>query len=197
MVDEHNITRAEWFTVDHRTHRSHVQFRYLYFYTYETLHCKKKTQSLMINSTYLLHYISDTDIVILNIGLHYHFCPLFTFTVSLQKLAEVLSAAARERPRMRIVFRATLPQHFMSSHQTGFFEDNDMECAKVKATTPHPTNVFLKNYATQFRFLYLDTFALYAERYDLHSVFNRADCTHYCFCPELIVPEVIMLAMML
>ena len=60
---------------------------------------------------------------------------------------------------------------------------------------PHPTNYFLKNMAKRFKFSFLDNFSLYYERGDWNrgKTSSSVDCTHYCYTPELILPEMVLL----
>ena len=54
--------------------------------------------------------------------------------------------------------------------------------------------------ARKYDFKFLDNFPIYYERGDLTFVFNpngALDCTHHCYTPEIIWPELVMLTQLI
>ena len=101
----------------------------------------------------------------------------------------------------QVIIRATLPQHFISKDEMGFYEESEAKVTKKCATKvpfpqPHFTNYFLKNMVRRFNFSFMDNFSIYFERGDLtfgQKTPNKLDCTHHCYSPELIWPELVLL----
>ena len=101
----------------------------------------------------------------------------------------------------QVIVRATLPQHFITKSGLGFYSDRlrneTNKCAtKVPFPVPHSTNYFLKNMARRFNFSFLDNFSIYYERGDLTKglkASGKLDCSHHCYTPELIWPELVLL----
>ena len=112
-------------------------------------------------------------------------------------------AEATRHTSKQVILRATPPQHFISRSGLGFYKDrlkNDTyPCTqKVPFPVPHPTNYFLKNMARRFNFSFLDNFSIYYQRGDLAGGIidpskNKVDCTHHCYTPEIIWPELVLL----
>ena len=111
-----------------------------------------------------------------------------------------LFAETTRNTTKQVILRATLPQHFITKSGMGFYH-RDLKwqkgCfTKVLFPVPHPTNYFLKIMARRFGFYFLDSFSIYHERGDLtlgRKAPNKMDCTHHCFTPELIWPELVLL----
>ena len=53
----------------------------------------------------------------------------------------------------------------------------------------------MREVAKKYGFKYLDSVAIYADRWDLHYPNHKpaADCTHSCYTPETIIPELALL----
>ena len=70
-------------------------------------------------------------------------------------------------------------------------------CAqKVSRLSVHPTSYFLMDMARRYNFQFLDNFSIYYERGDLSFVSKPnglLDCTHHCYTPEVIWPELVLL----
>ena len=104
-----------------------------------------------------------------------------------------------------MILRATLPQHFISESGLGLygdrFKNKTEKCAtKVAFPVPHPTNYLLKNTARRFNYSFLDNFSIYYERGDLTLGMKAPhvlDCTHHCYTPELIWPELVLLTQLI
>ena len=111
------------------------------------------------------------------------------------------------RPRhaaKQVIVRATVPQHFKTKSGTGYYTDsyrNETKCLRqVPFPALHPTNHFLKTMAVRFNFSYLDNFSIFYQRGDLNKGMKangKLDCTHHCFTPELIWPELVLLTQLI
>ena len=65
---------------------------------------------------------------------------------------------------------------------------------------PHYTYNFLKNTARRFNFSFMDNFSIHYQRGDLTKGLiagNKLDCTHHCYTPELIWPELVLLTQLI
>ncbi len=117
-------------------------------------------------------------------------------------MAEVLKQEQTSHPEKQIIIRSTLPQHF-DNHQLyppGYYYGSIMntKCLNESNFKEHFSNFYQQRLCTDFGFKYLNSAPLYAERWDLHydkvSYFkNHNDCTHWCFTPENIMPEVALI----
>lgn len=119
-------------------------------------------------------------------------------------MARVLHhAAAASQPRTQIILRSTLPQHFRAEKKFrgGYFQEEAdrskfaySKCLTGPNDLAHWTNPILRRIAHAYGFQYLNSFPLYADRWDLHYL-NKTptDCTHWCYTPEVIGPEVALL----
>lgn len=177
-----------------------LQYLYFYYYTDKVLGCKgTHGERFKIDAPFMKTILSKSDIVIANLGLHYHFCSVIAFSESLRLLSEVLQEEILRNKHKQVVFRATLPQHFISKAHTGFYEkyNPNATCATVESRVEHPTNYFLKETARKYKFKYLDNYHIYKGRFDLHSRVKKGDCTHYCHCAELTMPELVLLDQLL
>lgn len=145
--------------------------------------------------------LAISDIVVFNMGAHYLRCTLFQFAESFQSMSKLLKTELQKNPGKRIIVRNTLPSHFKSRSQLGLF----MESALRENTTcmPHrplvgdPTTSYQRVAADRLGFLFLDGYNIYKTRYDLHSLTDYRDCTHWCYTPELIIPEMALLNQLL
>ena len=113
----------------------------------------------------------------------------------------IIFVDATRNTSTQVIVRATLPQHFITKSGMGLYGDSATsgirKCdTKVPFPEPHFTNYFLKNMATRFNFSFMDNFSIYYERGDL-TLGQKAptilDCTHHCYEPELIWPELVLL----
>ncbi len=65
-----------------------------------------------------------------------------------------------------------------------------------EARRDHFSNYHLKEIADKYGFKFLFSAPIYKERGDLHfpeRMEIKPDCTHWCYTPELIVPELALL----
>ena len=193
------IKTAFWKIMKHNS-GGWLQYLYFYYYTDKVLGCKgTHGERFKIDAPFMKTILSKSDIVIANLGLHYHFCSVIAFSESLRLLSEVLQEEILRNKHKQVVFRATLPQHFISKAHTGFYEkyNPNATCATVESRVEHPTNYFLKETARKYKFKYLDNYHIYKGRFDLHSRVKKGDCTHYCHCAELTMPELVLLDQLL
>ncbi len=137
--------------------------------------------------------VSKSDIILLNMGLHYHFHPKQDYAATLTKLADILHRAKLADPEKQVIFRSTLPQHFLTKdgwyRGKGAFKGR--ECSSNTSHREHWTNQHLKNIAEHYRFKYMDSAPFYIDRWDLH--WNPQDCTHSCLTAEVTIPEMALL----
>ena len=194
-----NNKTAFWKIMKHNT-GGWLQYLYFYYYTDKVLGCKgTHGERFKIDEPLMKTILSKSDIIIANLGLHYHFCSVIAYGESLRLLSEVLQEEILRNNHKQVVFRATLPQHFISKAHTGFYEkyNPNVTCATVESRVEHPTNSILKETAKKYGFKYLDNYHIYKGRFDLHSRVKKGDCTHFCHCAELTMPELVLLDQLL
>ena len=161
----------------------------------------------------MLNVLSLSDIIILNLGIHYHKCTVLSFFLASNKATDLLIVETRKNPHKKVVLRSTLPTHHLATQnrktKTGVFrpglfdEMRKKTCWHGVPPVDDPTNGHQKTLAETFGFAFYDAFNVYKARGDLHSVKylfdskakNRSvrDCTHFCYSPELIFPELALL----
>ena len=194
-----NNKTAFWKIMKHNT-GGWLQYLYFYYYTDKVLGCKgTHGERFKIDEPLMKTILSKSDIIIANLGLHYHFCSVIAYGESLRLLSEVLQEEILRNKHKQVVFRATLPQHFISKAHTGFYEkyNPNVTCATVESRVEHPTNSILKETAKKYGFEYLNNYHIYKGRFDLHSRVKKGDCTHFCHCAELTMPELVLLDQLL
>ena len=182
-------------------HKSNGWLQYIYFYYFSNQGKGCSTRQFdnkahfVVNENILKSIINRSDIIVANLGLHYYFCTVGHYEEALRLFSQLLKEEIKLHDWKQIVYRATLPQHFYSKSNTGFFQkfNPNSSCAKVTSVVENPTNALLKAAAERYGFKYLDNYYIYKDRYDLHSRIKIGDCTHYCYSPELLVPELILL----
>ena len=101
-----------------------------------------------------------------------------------------------------VIFRSTPPQHYDGSgvYTPGFFQEElpGQACLTKPFTQDFYGNLCLREVAKKYGFLYLDSSAIFMDRYDMHFPDARKlDCTHVCHSPELYIPEMILLNQLL
>ena len=181
---------------------SSVNLRLVNFYEYGTYLCKEgiRTGKFVLKKYIFLKAVSQSDIIILNLGLHYSRCNTSTYRAALEEVAGLLTKELRRHPHKQVIFRSTLPQHFSNGeHNGGYFRgfNKDRTCYG-ESKTQHWTNKYMKEVSKRYGFKYLDSFPIYAARWDLHFPNNTVlDCTHFCFTPETIIPELTLLEQIL
>ena len=148
----------------------------------------------------IVQAFSESDIIVFNLGLHYENCSISTYRAALEEVAGLLKEELTRYPHKQVVFRSTLPQHFyMGKNIGGYFPkfNKHISCYGVN-NVQHWTNKYMKEVSKRYGFKYLDSFPIYADRWDLHFP-NKTmpDCTHFCFTPETIIPELALLEQLL
>ena len=190
---------ASWTAVEHKT-GGWLQYLYFYYYSDMVKGCKGTFgERFKVDENIMKRVLATSDIIIANLGLHYHFCSVRAYGESLRLLSELLQEEKLKHKHKQVVLRATLPQHFISKSNTGFYERyiSNATCAKIASKVEHPTNGILREATKRYGFKYLDNYHIYKGRYDMHTHIKKGDCTHYCFSPELTIPELILLDQLL
>ena len=170
--------------------------RVAYFFEYESFLCKSVNTKYIISRKMIAEEIQNSDIIIFNLGIHYDKCNISTYKRALEEIASILKTELIKHPEKQIVFRNTLPQHFNIGNNTGgYFPGFKKSTACFgNNNVQHWTNKYLKEVSKQYGFKYLESFPIYADRWDLHPPkTDSLDCTHFCYTPELIVPEIALL----
>lgn len=194
-----NNKSASWTAVEHKS-GGWLQYLYFYYYSDMVKGCKgTHGDRFKVDENVMRRVIATSDIIIANLGLHYHFCSVGAYGESLRLLSELLQEEVSKHKHKQVILRATLPQHFISKSNTGFFEkyNPNATCAKVISRVENPTNALLREAARTHGFKYLDNYHIYKGRYDMHSLIKKGDCTHYCYSPELTIPELTLLDQLL
>ena len=172
-------------------HLSNGWLRMLNFCFLESLKgCPKR--DCIVGVKEIKKYTKSSEIIIANLGLHYSTCPLQGYGEILYKFSKELKNNIAKNKNIQIVFRATLPQHFKNDKNNGFFSGKKTECTNYSSGMEHPSNALIGYMAKQFGFKYLNSYHIYQDRFDLHTE-QKGDCTHYCYTPELIIPELKLL----
>ena len=182
--------------------KSKVHLQLGYFYEYETYLCQKdrNTGKKVMRKNTLLKVISESDIIIFNLGLHYFYCNVSTYKAALEEVAGLLKEELTRNPYKQVVFRSTLPQHFYMGTNIGGYSSGFNKSAKCfgENHVEHYTNKYMKEVSKRYGFKYLDSFPIYAARWDLHFPNNkRPDCTHFCYTAEIVIPELALLEQLL
>ena len=127
-------------------------------------------------------------------GLHYdlemkrELCsPEERYKKALHKLGKLFRELSAQNTDKVIIARSTLPQHFDNHgiYPDGYYKHFDgnftRRCTEKSNWHEHRNNALLKQVSDVYGFHYLNSAALYAERWDKHE---PRDCTHYCVEPE-------------
>ena len=147
---------------------------------------------MLMREPLLKHFITISDILILNFGLHYEKWNIMEYVTYVESMSEMLNASGKT-----VILRSTTPQHFPAAG--GFYHSRLKsvlsECINIPNQAPHPTNIILKAMAEKYGFGFLDEFLLFSPRWDLH--YKKGDCTHYCHTSELFYPQITLLLQLL
>ena len=149
---------------------------------------------LVMSKSLLKYFINKSDIVLFNCGLHYQDWNVAKFVKYVDWISKILKTGHKT-----VIVRNTLPQHFPTKY--GFYNPNEAHQMKVSTCTfvaqlrSHPSNIFLRYMAKKYNFGYMDEYALFVPRWDLHV--NKGDCTHYCDTSELFYPQITVLLQLL
>ncbi len=146
----------------------------------------------------LQQFAHQSDIILFNMGLHYHLCPNQVFMTVMEKVTGILRAELQTNPQKQVVLRGNLPQHFPGNN--GYFAFTKVQnyrkigCTNKTTEREFFTNYALKSTAKENNFKYMDSFPFYMERWDLHDKKKKHfDCSHYCITAEITVPELALL----
>ena len=194
---EHKPYRYRLHTCSSASKMNGINLRLVYFYQYDSFLCESvNTNKKVISRKMIVKEIQNSDIIILNLGLHYGACNVSIHKRTLEKLAYILKTELSKHPEKQVVFRNTLPQHFYRGKGRDRYFHGFNKSKKCFGTNnvQHWTNKHLKEVSKEYGFKYLESFPIYADRWDLHITrTGRLDCTHFCYTPELIVPEIALL----
>ena len=128
------------------------------------------------------------------------------FIDKLHQLAHILRKELASHPEKVVIFRSTLPQHFdgMELLPDGYYTDGFTykACMKETFSGAHWTNVYMEKISKEYGFKFLYSAPVYMDRYELHLEYDggrktRIDCTHFCYSPELVGPELTLLTQLL
>ncbi len=188
-----NVPQANWFQARLST-GGWLHYLYFYYPNDKVKACSKyRGGKFVANKAMIETVLKRNHIIIVNLGLHYHFCGLNVIYENIHFLCKLLSA---QKVTQQVIFRSTLPQHFHSHLNTGFFRNpTNTSCTSSSPKFQHPTNPMVRDTVIKYGFKYLDNFDIYKDRYNLHT--TPGDCTHYCFTPELLMPELVLLDQLL
>ena len=128
------------------------------------------------------------DIIIVNQGAHY-LGEIPETKAHFDNIGKFLNNLTRKTPK-QIIIRSTPPRH-----KANFFE---RKCDPITGTQSlHFSSYLLMNMANMYNFTYLDNYAIYYERWDIHygpdPQKDLIDCLHHCYTPQIIWPELVML----
>ena len=137
-------------------------------------------------------------------------CTVTHLLETLHKLAGVLREETKQLKKT-VLFRNTLPQHYAGPEiPSQNYEDSpeylnsslrkDNRYLNQTFDQMHWTSFYLEKVSRLYGFGFLDSDPLYTDRWDLHFQLpgaSKVDCSHYCYTPELFVPEVALLTELL
>ena len=190
-----NNQRANWFSV--KVNRNKTYLSLLEFYTFLIRKCEGIYEKrYIVNRDMIQMALKTSDIMVMNLGLHYNKCTVAQYKDSLVELAKIMKLEMKEHPYKQVICRNTLPQHFQAVNGSFYFEgfDKSLQCSRKPNNLHHWTNKHLEEICKAYGFKYLDSFPIFADRWDLHEPWRiPPDCSHYCFTPELVIPEIAML----
>ncbi len=101
-------------------------------------------------------------------------------------------------PEKQVIFRSTPPQHFDGGgvYPPGYFQEDipGQKCLNKPFRKQFHANICLREVSQKYGFKYLDSAPLYMDRYDMHFPDSyKTDCSHFCYTPEVIIPEIALL----
>ena len=136
----------------------------------------------------LKYFTEISDIVLVNIGLHYDGWNIVDYILYVEAMAEVLSQSQK-----RAIIRNITPQHFDT--QRGLHDKNRVAqmrfCKNETNRYSHPMNIVLKSITDRYRLGFMDEHVLLASTWDLH--YRETDCTHFCHMSGLLYPQITVL----
>ena len=124
-------------------------------------------------------------------------------SVYFDSLGKLLHNQTRNSSK-QVIIRSTTNQHFITKSGDGFYLNrikSNTKCANsLKNPSQHYTNYYLREMAKKYHFQYLDNFPIFYGRGDLVVGWKKGvalDCTHYCYSPEIIWPELVLLTQLI
>ena len=194
-----NNHRANWFSVTVNNNTTYLSL--LEFYTFLFRKCEGYYEKRYIVNRHMIQQVLETtDIMVMNLGLHYNKCNVKQYRSNLVEMAKIMKSEMMKHPHKQVICRNTLPQHFQGVDGNFYFEgfDKSLKCSQKTNNLQHWTNKHLKEICKTYGFKYLDSFPIFADRWDMHEPWRiPPDCSHYCFTPELVVPEIALLNQLL
>ena len=146
--------------------------------------------------------IQKADVIIFNMGLHQRSMKGADMSAYFDSLGKLLYNQTRNSSK-QVIIRSTTSQHFISKNGDGFYLNrikSRKKCANnLTNPSPHYTNYYLREMAKKYHFQYLDNFPILYGRGDLMVGLTKdeLDCTHYCYSPEIIWPELVLLTQLI
>ncbi len=184
------------------THGHNGFVKYINANQIQTVNHQNEDCFLCITVDRVIELVKDDNIIILNIGLHYYHSSMAKILKVLRQLTAELHLLSMDGAK--IIFRMTLPQHFNSITQTGWYQDTTKEekhkkdCSFINNPARHFIDNTVRKYTLKYGFQILDEFEIFSARSDLHQrVHGIKDCTHYCFTMETIMPQLALLIQLL
>lgn len=185
----HIRSKLECLFCENKQHGTGMNFNLRGLCTLGTPHCATNQGLRCMTFKKFQSIVSKSEIVLLNVGLHYHFYPEEDYAAILVKLADILQVEVLKHPGKQVIIRSTLPQHF--STKDGWYRGRrnlkQKACSNKTLHNEHWTNFYLKMTSDQYKFKYMDSAPFYTDRWDLHA--NPKDCTHSCLTAEITIPE--------
>ena len=91
-----------------------IKLKHFKFFGYYG-NCGRTSKDFNINKGTLIEALKVSDIIIINLGLHFNKCRVSEYRKSLKDVAKVLKQHITTHPNKEVLFRNTLPQHFRHS----------------------------------------------------------------------------------
>ncbi len=149
------------------------------------------SHGLWIDEPTFRSYLSDGDIMVVNFGAHYVHWTVLDYRAVVTRGANILKEHTLANPDLKVIFRNSLPPHFITKTGTGIYQDAATydTCSNQISEIRVPTDIIQMEIAKKFGFPIFDEFYIYNTRYDAHSVTVSNDCLHYCHSTELMMAE--------
>ncbi len=158
---------------------------------------QSNVQKIFVRPDTLMSHITENSYVILNFGLHYK-----DWTISDMRylIREIIPLIKNRVKRGALILRNTLPQHFQSSHHSGRYEPNRLgeKCVPVRQPERYTTDIIAEYFAKLHNIRILNDAGIFADRWDLHQQIKpKLDCTHFCYTPATVWPQLTLLIQLL
>ena len=171
---------------------------YLKFLTaYRIVKSPQSNRLLWATVNDVIDHVKNDDIIMVNVGIHYDNAVLAELAKAIKYLSQRLMKLSMTGAT--IIYRTTLPQHFMSISGSGWYYESTQKevkhCVEIKKPDRYPGDAILQYYASKFGFVIFDDFDIFVNRPDLHRDVN--DCSHSCFTMETLMPQLALLGQIL